>query len=135
MSKRTGNGDIYRLNLSAPATTQTRLTSGSSASGIDSEPAWIGTRIAFSTNRHGSSNFELYVLNTTTLAQTRLTNQSGHQITPSWSRDGKRIAFMSSSTGNGDIYVATVPNPLAVIPVGAQTRLTTHSAIDALPDW
>jgi Tol biopolymer transport system component len=64
-----------------------------------------------------------------------LTNQSGHQITPTWSRDGKRIAFMSSSTGHGDIYVATVPNPSALIPIAAQTRLTTHTAIDALPDW
>jgi Tol biopolymer transport system component len=135
MSKRTGNGDIYRLNVSTPATSQTRLTSGSSASGIDAEPAWSGTRIAFSTNRHGSSNFELYTINTTTLVQTRLTNQSGHQITPTWSRDGKRIAFMSSSTANGDIYVATIPNPSALIPVGAQQRLTTHTAIDALPDW
>jgi Tol biopolymer transport system component len=135
MSTRTANGDIYRLSLASPATTQVRLTSGSSASGVDTEPAWHGTRIAFSTNRHGSSNFELYALNTATGAQTRLTNQSGHQITPSWSRDGKRIAFMSSSSGNGDIYVATVPNPLAVIPVAAQTRLTSHAAIDALPDW
>ena len=135
MSTRTGDGDIYRLNVASPATSQTRLTTGSSASKVDSEPAWFGSRILFSTNRHGSSNFELYAINTTTLVQTRLTNQSGHQVTPTWSRDGTRIAFMSSSTGNGDIYVATIPNPSALIPVAAQTRLTTHNAIDALPDW
>src|SRR6266508_2101004 len=35
----------------------------------------------------------------------RLTAHSSHHASPRWSPDGKRIAFSSSRTGLGDIYV------------------------------
>ena len=46
---------------------------------------------------------------------------------PNWP-NGAKIAFMSTRTGDGDIY-AMNPNG------SAQTRLTTNGAIDSEPDW
>ena len=89
--------------MNANGTAQTRLTT---AGGLDTEPGWSpdGRTIAFSTNRDGSNNLEIYAMGVTGAAQTRLTNRAGPDITPTWSPDGARIAFASARTGNGDIY-------------------------------
>jgi Tol biopolymer transport system component len=67
----------------------------------------------------------------------RLTNQSGSEFTPTWSPGAAKLAWMSTRTGNGDLYTATAPGswPPAIISVSAQTRVTSHNAIDAFPDW
>jgi Tol biopolymer transport system component len=48
--------------------------------------------------------------------------------TPGFSADGTTIAFASSRTGNGDIYVMNANG-------SGQTRRTTSAAIDSSPDW
>ena len=82
---------------------QTKLTT---TGAIDAEPDWSpdSTKIAFSTNRHGSSNFELYVMNANGSSQTRLTTNSAVDISPNWSADGLRIVFSSTRDRNVELY-------------------------------
>ena len=60
--------------------------------------------------------------------QTRLTNNAARDDGPTWSPDGRRIAFDSRRDGNEEIYVidADGSNP---------TRLTSNSSDDSDPAW
>ena len=60
--------------------------------------------------------------------QTRLTDNPAVDISPTWSPDGKRIAFMSFRDGYPEIYVVNVDG-------GGLTRLTNHPAGGTAPAW
>jgi hypothetical protein len=120
-SQRAGNGDIYVMN--ADGTGLSRLTASLAA---DSSPAWSadGTKIAFASKRTG--NGDIYVMNADGTGEARLTTDAAADSSPDWSPDGAKIAFASKRTGNGDIYL---------LDGGAQTRLTTSSAVDGEPSF
>ncbi len=109
MSKRTGKGDIYVMN--ANGSSQTKRVG---STGIDTEPAWHGSTIAFSTDRHGTANYELYSIPAAGGAETRLTTQAGNDITPAWSTDGKQIVFASNRAPatpiNYELYTMVDPD-------------------------
>lgn len=58
----------------------------------------------------------------------RLTNNNAQDTTPSWSPDGKRIAFASNRDGKSEIYVMDVDGSNI-------TRLTNNFAGDDFPRW
>ena len=60
--------------------------------------------------------------------QTRLTSNTADDYGPSWSPDGKRIAFYSTRDGNYEIYVMQADG-------SGQTRLTSNTADDNGPSW
>jgi len=55
--------------------------------------------------------------------EVRLTNSSGVNLSPSWSPDGKMIAFTSYRDGNNEIYIMDEDG-------SGQTRLTNNQAND-----
>lgn len=67
-------------------------------------------------------------MNTDGSSLTQLTNSIEDDTEPSWSPDGKRIAFTSLRDGNKEIYLMNAGGT-------NQTRLTINSGIDAFPKW
>ena len=130
-SNRDGNWEVYVMN--ADGSGQTRLTDNPAA---DSWPSWSpdGGRIAFISSRDDpdpnddDSIWEIYVMNADGSGQTRLTNDSAWHSLPSWSPDGRRIAFQSNRDENAEIYVMNADG-------SGQTRLTNEAANDRFPSW
>ncbi len=101
--------EIYVMD--ADGGNQRRLTNNPAS---DHSPSWSpdGKRIAFISDRDGHPHripgwftSEIYVMNADGSNQQNLTNNPADDRDPSWSPDGKRIAFMSRRDGNNEIYV------------------------------
>ena len=91
-------------------------------------------QIAFVSGRSG--NAEIYVMDADGGNPQNLTNHPDGDVSPSWSPDGKRIAFMSDRDGhvnmrdspNYEIYVMDADG-------GNQRNLTNHPDRDSSPSW
>ena len=105
----------------------------------DRSPSWSpdGERIVFVSHRagHFRSKFlitsEIYVMDADGDNQQRLTENRKNDWNPSWSSDGKRIAFSSDRRGdfeNFEIYVMDVDG-------GNQQKLTNNRGDDRSPSW
>ncbi len=105
----------------------------------DRSPSWSpdGKHIVFSSQREGHfrSKFgitdEIYVMDADGMNEQRLTNNRQNDIQPSWSPDGKRIAFSSDRKGdleNFDIYVMDADG-------GNKQKTTNNRSDDESPSW
>ena len=90
-------------------------------------------QIAFASNRDG--NWEIYVMDADGGNQQNLTNNPSDDRAPSWSPDGKRVAFVSYRDGHvidgvptGEIYVMDAGG-------GNQQNLTNNPHYDMSPSW
>jgi hypothetical protein len=70
---------------------------------VDTTGKWI----AFASTRH-SQHAEIYLQRTDGTTVTQLTSDPSDNVQPSFSPDGKTIAFASTRTGSWDIYVMDV---------------------------
>ena len=140
-SDRDGNRDGNRENdeiyvMDADGNNQQRLTDNDF---YDTHPSWSpdGKRIAFMSKRdghfigEGGLTSEIYVMDADGKNTRRLTNNRKRDFSPSWSPDGKWIAFTSDRKGdfvNDEIYVMDAD--------GKNTRRLTNNRVDdTSPSW
>ena len=132
-SRRDGHAQIYVMN--ADGSNQVNLSQNDFN---DSQPAWApdGLHIAFTSQREG--NNEICVMNADGSNQMCLTHQPTpgrkadprlpQDYSPTWSSDNTQIAFVSTRTGNSDVWAmnADGTNPL---------NLTQSSSNNDHPAW
>ncbi len=105
-----GQSDLYVVDASGgnlKALTRDRYT--------DRDPVWSpdGNKIAFSTDRGEVTNFrtltfgyqQLAVYDLATGKIEKIPDQYGKSISPQWSADGEKIAFISDRTGVSNIFI------------------------------
>ena len=125
------NPEIYVMD--ADGGNQQRITNDPHD---DRDPSWSpdGKRIVFSARREGhfENKFaitnEIYVMDADGGNQQRITENRVQDWFPSWSPDGKRIAFTSRRDGNDEIYVMDADG-------GNPRNLTNHPDEDIIPAW
>ena len=108
-----------------PATPTSAPTASPVSTATLQPPALAGT-IVFQSNRNG--NLGLYVMNTATLAVTRLTQDITPDTQPALSPDGVSVAYVGIQAGNNDIFVSGLDHRTPV-------DLTNNPANDQQPAW
>ena len=84
-------------------------------------------RIAFVSDRDGDD--EIYAMNADGSGLARLTNNPAYDAFPSWSPDGRRVAFVSDrGDGDDEIYAMNADG-------SGLARLTDNPAQDSFPSW
>ena len=130
-SSRAGNFEIYVMD--ANGGNQRNLTNDRHN---DRSPSRSpdGKRIAFTSDRDwlldkdGWPTNEIYVMDTDGRNPQNLTENFVYEWDPSWSPDGKRIAFASSRAGNFEIYVMDADG-------GNPQNLTNNRHANYSPAW
>ncbi len=121
---------IYVCTLASPSSTRRRITAGSGEDPSDEEAiAWSpdSRQLAFLSNAESSDQMQLYVVSVTGGEARKLTDLKGSLDAPSWSPDGKTVAFLFIEDA------PRVPGPLEpmMLPSGViggkiyEQRLTT----------
>lgn len=86
-----------------------------------------GQHIYFSSTRHRPTS-DIYVKSIDGTSVTQLTSDPAHDVMPSISPDGKRVAFASNRNGSWDIYVMNAEGGQAV-------QVTSDTAHELHPTW
>jgi TolB protein len=113
-----GRKDIMRVSRNGGAEIAVRMELGSHHEIVSPK----GDRLAFT---HGR---DIWVMNLDGTGRRNLTRTPGIDSKPSWSPDGKSIAFHSDRGGNYDIYVVDCDS-------GSVRRLTDDPGYDCSPLW
>jgi Tol biopolymer transport system component len=120
----TGDFEIFVMDIDDFYGTDVRQLTFNTAD--DVWPRWSpnGKQIAFHSNVDG--NFEIYIVNSDTMALTRVTNYAGLDQWPEWSPDGNKLAIRRDM----DIYIIDLRSREEPI------RLTEYpTTIDQMPSW
>lgn len=86
-----------------------------------------GAFMVFASTQHRATA-DVYLKKVDGRTITQLTSDAGHDLMPSISPDGKRVAFASNRTGNWDVYVMSTSGGQAV-------QLTGDSSQEVAPSW
>jgi TolB protein len=119
-----GSMEIYVSNLDG--SNPRRLTRTQKA--VNISPRWnprTGREIAFISDRGGSP--QVYVMDASGANQRPLIGRGGHADSPSWSPDGRYIAFTYGGAGSFQIFVADVAS-------GQLLQLTSQGRNES-PTW
>jgi len=125
-SNRTGNYDIYVLDLETGA-----ITPLTNSPQNEVEPAFSpdGTRIAFARARTDPRGQDLYVMNADGSDQHQIAYmEDGFAMTPDWSPDGEQIAFYATKDSHFHLFVVSPDG-------GDVMELPGSDLNDMMPDW
>ena len=135
-----GQSDLYVVDATGgnlKALTRDRYT--------DRDPVWSpdGRTIAFSTDRGDVTNFRtltfgyqqlaLYDLDTGEVE--KIPDQIGKSISPQWSADGSKIAFISNRTGVSNIFIRDMENGETYQITNVLTGVTNVTAAGPAISW
>lgn len=87
-----------------------------------------GTKLSFVRMVDDLVNSEIFLKNLGTGATKQLTSSPGPDLSPTWSPDGSRIAFMSGRTGIGQIWTMSPTG-------GSLTRVSHTTTGEGSPSW
>ena len=127
-STRDGNGDIFLLRDSYPATNITNNDSG------DWDPEWSPNcawadgdcRIVFTSHRSGDS--EIWTMDSSGRNLRNITQHPAWDYWPDWSPDGRNVTFVSERDGDPELFIQSIDGSAAV-------QLTWNEESDRLPAW
>ncbi len=126
-SNRASGGNLEIYAMSNVGTGEENLTESTAGADYAARYSRNGKSIVFQSTRDGGSS-EIYRMSSTGLLQTRLTKNPASDLEPSYSPDGKNIAFVSGRDGNAEIYRMSSTGDL-------ETNLTNNPASDSGPTW
>ncbi len=114
--------------LSHDATSNLRRVSYAEV-GADFDPDFSpsGNTLFFSSTRHRPTS-DIYAQSTNGRSVTQLTTDPAHDVMPSVSPDGKRVAFCSNRSGSWNIYVMNSAGGQAI-------QVTDNSEHELHPSW
>src|SRR3990170_3858906 len=100
----------------------------SARAGINGAPSWSpdGKSLALTLSRK-DGDVDVYTLDLTSQALTRMTFDPGIDTEPTWSSDGKKLYFMSDRAGGPQIYQIDVAQP------NRATRMSFEGSYNARP--
>lgn len=126
ISNRTGNFEIFVMNVDGSEITQITKSKGQERS---AEWSPDGSRIVFSYSPGGPVT-DLYIINAdgATESVVRLTADNAPDSSPSWSPDGSQIVFASRRSGNWDLWVVNADG-------SGLKQLTDDEFFDDYPHW
>lgn len=123
-SARDGFQELYLMDYDGR--NQRKISAHKSISGYSD---WSGTGDAIAYISYYSGSPAIYYVDLATSQKVPIYREGTLNLSPTFSPDGKQIAFAHSSTANVDIY--TCPRAACTAPV----RLTTSAGIDTNPSW
>ena len=107
VSNRGGSPQIYTMGAGGGGAT---LLTGRGLGSYNTSPAWspAGDWIAFS-GRDGGT-FDIFAINVNSQEIMRVTQDQGRNEDPTWSADGKYLAFVSKRSSGSGIYITSMRN-------------------------
>lgn len=124
VSDRGGIPKLYMMNVDGTNITALDLPD----KGYLIDPAWSpnGQILAFSWRRP-DGNYDIYVMEPTSLQIIQITRDAGRNERPSWAPDGRHIVFESTRTGTRQIWT--------MLADGSQPRQLTTTGHNESPNW
>lgn len=126
------NGNLIIYNTTGSIVEQITST------GADSNPEWSKqNRIIYDSTKNG--NADIFIINPDGSGHSQITSGTDNDITPTWSPEGRKIAFSSDRSGNSDIWtigvkgVVVPPQPTPTpdsTPVDPGTKLSIAGTIE-----
>jgi len=123
-STRGGRYGIYTIVANQPEM-MVPVLADSASNSIDGSYSPDRTRLAFSSDRGGGDNFDIYLADADGRNPVRLTTDPGLDIQPVWSADGQQLLFVSTRAGARQLYAMALDGsgvrPLTTLPGGAES--------------